>query len=159
MVRCFANNYDIESFWKGWHASYNRWLVRYMYVPMGGNAKRIFVIWPIFMFVALWHDLELRLVSWAWIMCLAFLPELMLKNWINSQKFDFFRKTPSYLFLCGVAAAVNIFALMLANMIGFVVGPSGAKDLLYELAASPFYIAIALLCFFSAAQLMFSWRK
>ena len=26
--RCVNNNYDIEGFWKNWHSSFNRWLVR-----------------------------------------------------------------------------------------------------------------------------------
>jgi hypothetical protein len=29
MTRCVANNYDVEGFWKNWHASYNLWLVRW----------------------------------------------------------------------------------------------------------------------------------
>lgn len=29
MQRCMNNNYSIVGFWKGWHASFNRWLVRY----------------------------------------------------------------------------------------------------------------------------------
>lgn len=28
MLRCVNNSFDIEGFWRGWHASYNRWLVR-----------------------------------------------------------------------------------------------------------------------------------
>ena len=35
MLRCINNNATILGFWKGWHASYNRWLVRYIYVPLG----------------------------------------------------------------------------------------------------------------------------
>jgi len=27
MTRCICNNYDIEGFWRNWHASYNQWLV------------------------------------------------------------------------------------------------------------------------------------
>ena len=30
MLRCINNNATILGFWKGWHASYNRWLVRYI---------------------------------------------------------------------------------------------------------------------------------
>lgn len=77
MLRCVNNNYDIEGFWRGWHASFNRWLVRYMYIPLGGSSYRIFNIWAIFTFVALWHDLELRMLGWAWLMCLFFAPELV----------------------------------------------------------------------------------
>lgn len=60
MRRCFANNYDMEGFWRGWHSSFNRWLIRYMYVPLGGARTRLASIWLIFLFVALWHDLEVR---------------------------------------------------------------------------------------------------
>ncbi|KAJ4784791.1 MBOAT (membrane bound O-acyl transferase) family protein [Rhynchospora pubera] len=28
MPRCISNCHDLETFWKSWHASYNRWLVR-----------------------------------------------------------------------------------------------------------------------------------
>jgi D-alanyl-lipoteichoic acid acyltransferase DltB (MBOAT superfamily) len=27
MLRCVNNNYNIEGFWRSWHASYNRWAV------------------------------------------------------------------------------------------------------------------------------------
>lgn len=38
MNRCVSNNYSVQSFWRGWHRSFNRWLVRYVYVPLGGGA-------------------------------------------------------------------------------------------------------------------------
>ena len=44
----------MQGFWKGWHASFNQWLVRYIYVPLGGSSMRLLSIWPIFTFVALW---------------------------------------------------------------------------------------------------------
>lgn len=28
MKRCMSNNYSVSEFWKGWHCSFNRWLVR-----------------------------------------------------------------------------------------------------------------------------------
>ncbi len=49
-----------QGFFKGWHCSYNAWLVRYMYVPLGGARWQLLNIWPIFFFVAVWHDLEVR---------------------------------------------------------------------------------------------------
>lgn len=47
---------------KSWHASYNRWLVRYLYVPLGGSRTRTFNVWVVFSFVALWHDPDPRLL-------------------------------------------------------------------------------------------------
>jgi D-alanyl-lipoteichoic acid acyltransferase DltB (MBOAT superfamily) len=58
MTRCMNNCYDLEGFWKGWHSSYNRYLVRYLYIPLGGSKWRLINVWIIFTFVAIWHDLE-----------------------------------------------------------------------------------------------------
>ena len=66
-----------QGFWRNWHASFNRWLVRYVYVPLGGAAWRAANVWLIFGFVALWHDLEPRLLGWAALTCLLFAPELV----------------------------------------------------------------------------------
>jgi D-alanyl-lipoteichoic acid acyltransferase DltB (MBOAT superfamily) len=159
MVRCFANNYDIEGFWKGWHSSFNRWLVRYMYVPMGGTRYRILVIWPIFLFVAVWHDLEWRLISWAWIICAAFLPELLVKKIAASSKFDKIRHKGVYTAVAAVLAAVNCAGLMAANMVGFVVGVDGMSDLFRQLLESPNYLLGVLLSFYCAMHLNFHWRE
>lgn len=51
-----------------------------MYVPMGGASWRALNIWPIFLFVALWHDVQLRLVGWALLTCSMFVPELVRVN-------------------------------------------------------------------------------
>jgi len=62
----------LKGFWKNWHASFNLWLVRYLYIPLGGQQYRWISIWIIFGFVAFWHDLEWKLLQWAWIMALFF---------------------------------------------------------------------------------------
>ena len=28
MSRCMSNNYSVSQFWRGWHSSYNQWVVR-----------------------------------------------------------------------------------------------------------------------------------
>ena len=37
MKRCMSNNCTLTGFWRNWHCSFNRWLVRYVYVPLGGS--------------------------------------------------------------------------------------------------------------------------
>ena len=54
----------MQGFWRGWHSSFNQWLVRYLYIPLGGGRRRAAIIWPIFFFVAVWHDLEVSLLTW-----------------------------------------------------------------------------------------------
>lgn len=34
-VRCMSNNQSIGQFWRGWHASFNLWLVRYARLLVG----------------------------------------------------------------------------------------------------------------------------
>ncbi len=93
MIRCMANNYSTTKFWRSWHRSYNLWLIRYapylytytknhtcsryIYVPLWG-AKRVFLNTVIiFSFVALWHDLTLRLLAWGWLVSSFIVPELI----------------------------------------------------------------------------------
>lgn len=57
-----AENFVCPNSLQSWHASYNRWLVRYLYVPLGGSRKRILNVWVVFSFVALWHDPDPRLL-------------------------------------------------------------------------------------------------
>ena len=162
MLRCFASNVDIEGFWKGWHASFNRWLVRYLYLPMGGASHRALSIWPIFLFVAMWHDVEWRLISWAWLVCIGFVPEIVVKGvrgrsgWLARASE---RKVWWYSVGRGVLAAVNCAGLMGANMVGFVVGVGGMRDLGREVMASPRYIAAVLVSFYCAMQLNFYYLQ
>jgi D-alanyl-lipoteichoic acid acyltransferase DltB (MBOAT superfamily) len=133
--------------------------VRYLYVPLGGARRRALVIWPIFFFVALWHDLEWRLMSWAWLICLAFVPEMAIKQFARSKRFDSWRGTLSYRYVCATAATLNIAALMAANLAGFVVGLDGVAGLLQEMLRRPGFVAATLITFFSAANLMLALRE
>lgn len=60
-----SNNYSVVGFWKGWHCSFNRWLVRYIFIPLGGsNPGRRWNVFVVFVFVAFWHDVEPKLFMW-----------------------------------------------------------------------------------------------
>jgi D-alanyl-lipoteichoic acid acyltransferase DltB (MBOAT superfamily) len=78
MLRCMSNNYSGLEFWRCWHVSYNKWLVRYIYIPMGGSQRRILNSIIIFTFVAIWHDIEMKLLYWGWGITLFIIPELFL---------------------------------------------------------------------------------
>lgn len=58
MVGCIGFMYRFSEFWRCWHASLNRWAVRYLYVPLGGNKNPIVAALTVFLFVAAWHDAE-----------------------------------------------------------------------------------------------------
>lgn len=127
MTKCLNNCCDLETFWKSWHASYNRYLVRYLYIPLGGSRWRFLNVWIIFTFVAIWHDLEWRLLSWAWVTCVLWGPELLVKSLMRTPQMASFKKTNAYRECHALAGSLNITGLMLANLVGFVVGPDGMK--------------------------------
>ncbi|XP_047325754.1 membrane-bound O-acyltransferase gup1 [Impatiens glandulifera] len=125
MPRCINNCHNLESFWKSWHASFNKWLVRYMYIPLGGSGRKLLNVWVIFTFVAIWHDLEWKLLSWAWLTCVFFVPEMIVKSAVNT----FQVRTAFWTFvsreLSAISGAITITCLMVANLVGYVIGPSG----------------------------------
>jgi D-alanyl-lipoteichoic acid acyltransferase DltB (MBOAT superfamily) len=80
MIRCMANNYSALGFWRAWHRSYNLWIVRYLYIPLGGARRLAATSILIFTFVALWHDLSPRLLAWGWLAALFILPEVVARK-------------------------------------------------------------------------------
>ncbi|PHT90536.1 hypothetical protein T459_05649, partial [Capsicum annuum] len=136
--RCINNCYNLESFWRNWHASFTKWLVRYMYIPLGGTQTKLLNVWVILTFVAVWHDLEWKLLSWAWLTCIVFIPEMIVKSTTNTLKvlsFEFLLAsfyTMNFHELSAVDGAITITCLMVANLVGFVIGSSGINWLLYK---------------------------
>lgn len=163
MLRCICNNYSVVGFWRGWHASYNRWLVRYMYVPLGGARWRLLNAWPIFTFVALWHDLEPRLLGWAWLMAALIAPEAG-GRWLASQRWFFDgpggagQQQRGYRYLQAAAASCNVVLLIAVNMVGFVLGLDGIRPFLAGVLGAPRFLPALLLAVFSGVQLMLALR-
>ena len=125
MGRCMSNNYCFEGFWRMWHRAFNQWLVRYLFVPLGGSRYKIVNIWIVFGFVALWHDLTLNLLAWGWGMCIFIMPEVVVKAYFASPKMAEFRKTLYYSWMCAIAGGVYICLMIVANLVGFSFGLSG----------------------------------
>jgi len=108
-----------------WHRAFNQWLVRYLFIPLGGAQYKVYNIWVVFGFVAIWHDLKLHLLVWGWGMCLFIVPELLAKAAMRSSRFAAFRKTCLYNWLCAVTGGLYIIIMMLANLVGFSFGLPG----------------------------------
>lgn len=188
MVRCMSNNYSAAAFWRGWHRSFNRWVVRYLYVPLGGGggrssssgrpgvnnhggksagpptllskARAILNFLIVFTFVALWHDINLRLLMWGWLITLFVLPEVIAAIIFPAHRW---RSHPTaYRVLCGIGAVGNILMMMIANLVGFAVGIDGLKGLLAGIVGSYSglaYLAAACAALFVGVQVMFEIRE
>jgi D-alanyl-lipoteichoic acid acyltransferase DltB (MBOAT superfamily) len=158
MTRCICNNYDLVGFWRNWHASYNLWLVRYLYVPLGGSAWRLLNVWPIFTFVAVWHDLEWKLLGWAWLCALLFAPEAGAK-WLGAQRWCLPNKRGrAFRYAAAAAGAANIVLLIGANMVGFVLGLDGAPPFVAQVLGAPAFAPALFAALFSGVQLMMALR-
>ncbi|KAJ5383855.1 Membrane bound O-acyl transferase MBOAT [Penicillium concentricum] len=182
MVRCMSNNYSALAFWRGWHRSYNRWIVRYIYIPLGGGGGRRTPGAPkpaasprsnfmgkflqirnfllVFTFVALWHDINLRLLMWGWLVTLFVLPEVLGGMFFPAHRW---RSRPTtYRVLCGIGSVGNVLMMMIANLVGFALGIDGLKDLLASLTGSYSGLAYMVSCcvvLFVGVQVMFEVRE
>jgi D-alanyl-lipoteichoic acid acyltransferase DltB (MBOAT superfamily) len=220
MQRCVSNNYSIQSFWRAWHRSFNRWLVRYIYVPLGGGAatnaatppsatqqaamasgaaiisspspsspppfsplpssssvapssssssssrwlavgRQSLNVFLTFSFVAFWHDRTMQLLAWGWLIALLFIPELAAGAVFKSGPLRGLKRKWYWRHIAGVGAALSIFTMMVANLIGYSVGLHGTSTILTRMVeqggASMFAVIFA--AFYAAAMVMFECRE
>lgn len=159
MVRCMANNYSALAFWRSWHRSYNRWVVRYLYIPLGGSSRPLVNALVVFTFVAIWHDIQLRLFAWGWLVVIFVIPEMVATMLFPQKKWH---QKPIYRHLCAVGAVGNIWMMMIANLVGFAVGLDGIKAMLYDMLTTARGLQTAILCsslLFVGSQVMFEVRE
>lgn len=158
MIRCMDNNYSAVAFWRAWHRSYNRWVVRYIYVPLGGSGKyRIIANLCVFSFVAVWHDIQLKLLMWGWMVVLFLLPEIGATMYFKPYQNEWW-----FRYACGLGAVCNIWMMMLANLFGFCLGKDGVIALLREMfsTVSGFeFFVLSLSALFVGSQVMFELRE
>ncbi|CDO94930.1 unnamed protein product [Kluyveromyces dobzhanskii CBS 2104] len=156
MIRCMNNNFSPVAFWRAWHRSYNKWVIRYIYIPLGGSGNRILTSFAVFSFVAIWHDIELKLLLWGWLVVLFLLPEILLSRYFNQ-----FNKKPWYRHVCACGAVLNIWMMMIANLFGFCLGPDGILLFFKEMFGTfdgLLYFIVANCALFVGVQLMFEFR-
>ena len=158
MIRCMDNNFSALAFWRAWHRSFNRWVIRYIYVPMGGGGSyRLLNSLLVFSFVAIWHDIELRLLMWGWLIVLFLIPEL-----VASMVFKKYDQQWWYRYLCGLGAVVNIWMMMIANLVGFCLGKDGTIQLICEMFKSVLgvtFFIVSSFTLFVGSQVMFELRE
>lgn len=164
MVRCMSDNYSALAFWRGWHRSFNRFIVRYIYIPLGGSGKTkvhgVANFLAVFTFVALWHDISMNLLIWGWLITFFVLPEVLATLAFPAKKW---RDSPNtYRVLCGIGAVGNILMMMAANLVGFAVGLDGLQGLVDGIIGSlggRIFLFAACATLFVGVQVMFEVRE
>ena len=162
MVRCMNNNYSLNGFWKGWHVSFNRWLIRYIYLPLGGAPYKHFNVWAVFGFVAVWHDVEVKLLAWGGLNAAFMTLEVFAVGLFRSFSLRYRRPGgPGWIRnLSAAAGASYVVVLMFVNLVGYGVGLSGSTHVLRSLLEPEHLLvfAAAFAILFSAVQIMFEIR-
>lgn len=158
MLRCMDNNYSALAFWRAWHRLFNKWVTRYIYIPLGGGGKRrVLNLLCVFLFVAIWHDIELKLLVWGWLVVVFLLPEIA-ATFVCRR----YHQRWWYTYLCGAGAVANIWMMMIANLFGFCLGREGTVTLLKEIFATvggvEFFVLL-LGALFCASQVMYEYRE
>ncbi|SCV73305.1 BQ2448_7231 [Microbotryum intermedium] len=159
MVRCMANNYSTLGFWRSWHRSYNLWCIRYLYVPLGGAKRPLLATLTVFTFVALWHDLSLKLLTWGWVITIFVVPEMVGMKLLPAHKYS---HQKWYRHICALGGVLNVHMMMTANLIGFAIGTEGMKYMWSRMVESwqgLRFITLASACLFIAVQVMFEYRE
>jgi D-alanyl-lipoteichoic acid acyltransferase DltB (MBOAT superfamily) len=108
---------DIAEFWRRWHISLTTWFRDYVYIPLGGNRKNIFVsiknTFIIFLLSGLWHGANWTFIFWGFLNALCFLPLLVLKtNRININQISRGKVFPPVNELLSIMFTFSITVLM-----------------------------------------------
>ena len=122
MLRCLCGSYSTSGFWRGWHASFNQWLLRYLYRPLTRSASlsRPLAAALTFAFTALWHDFELRLLAWAAVNIAALLLERALATAVAPRVRQAVGGTGwRWRHLRAAGGVASIFNLVAVNAIGY----------------------------------------
>jgi D-alanyl-lipoteichoic acid acyltransferase DltB (MBOAT superfamily) len=95
--------------------------------------------------VAIWHDIELKLLAWGWLITFFIVPEIICTRYfctipMRDQLGDW------HIHLCALGGVLNVFMMMTANLVGFAVGVDGMLALAKQLLQPS---GILLILFFS----------
>lgn len=168
MIRCVSNNPSAVAFWRAWHRSYNKWLIRYLYIPLGGSntrgkwgvARSVANYLVVFTFVALWHDINLNLLIWGWLIVIFLLPEIVAHKLFPRRKWE--AQLTAWRMLCAGGAVLNVLMMMAANLVGFAVGVDGLKSIIAGIFADwggLTFLLGAVSALFVGVQMMYEIRE
>lgn len=56
---------SVSEFWRRWHISLSSWFRDYVYIPLGGNRKHVYLnLLSVFFLTGLWHGAAWNFVAW-----------------------------------------------------------------------------------------------
>ena len=118
--RFIYNFYSIELFFRGINRSLNRWMVRYIYIPLGGKNKKYVNIWIVFGFWYLIVDYKnIDYAVFALCCCLFIDLEMFVRNTFIEKFGEDFNEKIYLRFIKYIFSALYLFAIFVIGLLGF----------------------------------------
>ena len=122
---CISRLTNTIDFWKNWHASYNKWLVKYIYIPNGGSKYKVKNTFIVFLFVIFTHDPNFKHINkymiWGIMMAIAIGIETIIQNLFQNYIYNKIA-TWMIIYIKVLGGIFSIFMLLIANMIAYGAG-------------------------------------
>lgn len=81
---------DIGEHWKRWHISLSTWFRDYVYIPLGGSKKTLWIgirnVFIIFIVSGFWHGANWTFIIWALIHALLYIPVFIKNKLVKTEK-------------------------------------------------------------------------
>ena len=161
MNRIIYDIFSLEEFFRGMNRSFNRWVVRYLYIPLGGKNKKYVNIWVIFTFLYFIFNFENgNYLVFSICSCALLDLEIFVKSaFINKFGEDFNEKI-FLRYLKYIISTIYLLILFIVALLGFHFSLQGLKVLMDNVVAigGYFYLLIFVLFFFPNVIMIFFVR-
>lgn len=72
---------SVSEFWRRWHISLGTWFKNYIYIPLGGNRKKVYInLMIVFIITGIWHGSTFNFILWGVLHGFFIVLERYLKN-------------------------------------------------------------------------------
>ena len=114
----------------------------------------------IFNFVAVWHDLDMRLMYWAWGICALFIVEMLLMLAFSGPRCWGLRSRWFFRPMCTVAGVFNVWLNIAANLVGFCFGIDGLSTVVeaFLRTLSPWFLVGFFVVYYCTVNVMMYLR-
>ena len=128
MNRIIYDIYSLEEFFRGMNRSLNRYLVRYLYVPLGGREKKYVNIWVIFASLFLIFEFEnVDYIVFSVCCCVLLDVEIFVKKMFLNKFGEDFNEKVYLRYLKYVICSFYVFILLIVALLGFHFSIQGIK--------------------------------